>query len=171
MAADEIRIVVRRPLAEIEREVRANARVVGSLIDVSIEKDALVFAFAPADSGEVLVAPGQTPRPPKGYLSDTPHSVERIRRRRKRRVRRRTKTRGWPIVAKFTNSRGQSCAVYAPMFDALSSDRLSRREAFGVIREILESNGNDPSRSSVDYYLQNTLEYIAKTKGERSSKE
>lgn len=70
------------------------------------------------------------------------------------------KTRGWDVVAKFENSRGQSCTVYRPFYDALVSGKLKRRDAYSAVREILISNGNDPKPSSIEYFLNNTLEYI-----------
>jgi hypothetical protein len=165
VARDEVRIVVRRSLAEIERDIRSTLSIRGALLDVSIEKDAVVFAFAPSrpavdsEPGSAAIASVVTSKP-----GDAVGTEQQLRRRRKRRVRHRTKTRGWPIVAKFTNSRGQSCAIYKPMFDALTEETLPRRQALAVVREILESNGNKPSPSSIEYYLDNTLEFIEKSR-------
>lgn len=166
MTRDEIRIVVRRPLAEIERDIRSTLSIDGALLEVSIEKEAVMFAFAPAQqpSGRSRSPSPKTPEV-RALKPANPASAEpQIRRRRKRRVRHRTKTRGWPIVAKFINSRGQSCSIYKPMFEALATEQLPRKQAQAVVREILESNGNKPSIDSIDYYLDNTLEYIQKSR-------
>ena len=151
---EQIHLVVRKPLSAIETEVRRRYSLEGPLSDVSLEKDALVLTFEgpPHVSGRVT-AKGTT-QPPT-----IPETVA-VRKRRKRRVRNRMKTRGWNVVAKFVNSRGQSCTVYRPFYDALVSGKLKRREAYAKVRDILVSNGNNPKPSSVEYFLNNTLEYI-----------
>jgi len=78
------------------------------------------------------------------------------------------KTRGWDVVAKFVNSRGQSCTIYRPFYDTLSSRKFKPREAYSAVRDILVSNGNNPKPSSVEYFLNNTLEYVGR-KSESSS--
>ncbi len=162
---DEVRIVVRRPLAEIEADIRSTLSVRGALLDVSIEKDALSFAFAPAKPLVRSVPAGLANAGNRAADGSQVPIVERtVRRRRKRRVRHRTKTRGWAVVAKITNSRGQSCAIYEPMFSALSKETLPKRQAYGIVREILESNGNDPSPATIEYYVENTLEYIQRSR-------
>lgn len=163
---DEIRIVVRRPLAEIERDIRSTLSIDGALLEVSIEKEAVVFAFAPSlqPSGRSRSASLKTSEVRASKPANPAAAEPQVRRRRKRRVRHRTKTRGWPIVAKFINSRGQSCSIYKPMFEALVNEQLPRKQAQAVVREILESNGNKPSSDSIDYYLDNTLEYIQKSR-------
>jgi hypothetical protein len=151
---EQIHLVVRKPLSAIEAEIRRRYSLKGPLSDVALEKDALVLTFEgpPYVSGHVSAK--ETTQP-----ATNPESVA-VRKRRKRRVRNRMKTRGWNVVAKFVNSRGQSCTVYRPFYDALVSGKLKRREAYATVRDILVSNGNNPKPSSVEYFLNNTLEYI-----------
>jgi hypothetical protein len=146
--AELFQIVVKKPLADIEEEIRRKYSVRTALSDVAIEQDALVFTFdGKQDAGTV----------------DTPVERVPVRRRRKRRVRNRMKTRGWDIVAKFINSHGQSCTIYRPFYAALSAQKLKRKEAYSTVRDILVSNGNSPKPSSIEYFLNNTLEYLTKT--------
>lgn len=172
MGQDELRLVVRRSLADIEADIRLKAGIRGGLIEVSIEKDALVFTFEPGETGLKRLVDSQTSLSPpvSTPASSSPAPANRaVRRRRKRRVRRRTKTRGWDVVAKFENSKGQSCTIYRPMYEALSEPGLSRKQGTKLIREILEANGNDPSNETIDYYLSNTLEYIQKSGTQRTT--
>jgi hypothetical protein len=74
------------------------------------------------------------------------------------------RTRGWPVVSKFVNGRGQSCTVYKPILDALQSRRLRRREAYTAVRQLLVANGNTPGPSSVEYFLDNHLEFMEKNR-------
>jgi len=158
MASEQIHVVVRKPLSDIEQDIRRKFGVRSALADVSIEEDALVFTFD-GQSGESL--------PEKAPTSRSPISVTngpRRGRRRKHRVRKRMKTRGWDVAAKFVNSRGQSCTIYRPFLEALSERKLTRREGQEITRELLVSNGNSPKPSSVEYFLNNTLEYIESRK-------
>jgi hypothetical protein len=161
MTAEEVRLVVRKPLADIEQEVRRKYGVVTPLLETSIEPDSLVLTFAGTGGGpspksaqiESLTVPSPTRE--SSAATSTP------RRRSKRRVRQRTKTRGWDVLGKFRNSGGQTCTIYRPMYDVLTSRKLRRREAYSEIRKILVANGNNPKPASVEYYLKNTLEYIS----------
>jgi hypothetical protein len=69
------------------------------------------------------------------------------------------KTRGWDIVARMTNQKGQSCAIYSPFVAALSQPLSAVEQRSAVVR-ILRSNGNRPSEESISYFLENTLEYL-----------
>lgn len=155
MPPEQIQVVVRKPLSDIEDEIRRKYRVQGGLADVAIEQDALVLTFQgiPQNSASKTVPPS---------TNSTSNSAEKVsvRRRRKHRVRNRMKTRGWDVVAKFVNSRGQTCTIYRPFYDALASQKLKRREAYSIVRDVLVSNGNSPRPASIDYFLSNTLEYI-----------
>jgi hypothetical protein len=160
-AEDEtIHIVVRRPLADIEGEIRKRHRVTTPLIDVAVEQDSLVLTFQARSEGTT-----PSPSAPPGLSAQgLPAAVKDVqsRTRRRRRVRNRMRTRGWPVVGKFVNGRGQTCTVYKPIIDALQSGKLRRREASTAVRQLLISNGNTPGLSSVEYFLDNHLEYIEK---------
>lgn len=164
MPVEQIRIVVSKPLSDIESELRRKFRLNQALLGVSIEKEAIVFTFA---GGEGSSETGRS------NVSPATISTERIpiqgRRRRKRRIRNRTKTRGWDVVAKIKNTRGQTCTIYRPFVTALSGANLSRREAYGVVRRIITQNGNDPNPATVDYFLNNTLEYLSSAGQEKGA--
>lgn len=154
MPAEQVHLVIRKPLSEIEQELRHRYGVKRNLVEVAIEQDALVFTFEGAP---------HTDSPSKPLTHDSNSTVPKspiVRTRRKKRIRNRMKTRGWDVVAKFVNTRGQSCTIYRPFYDALLAGKLKRREAYSAVREILVSNDNNPKPSSVDYFLNNTLEYI-----------
>jgi hypothetical protein len=70
------------------------------------------------------------------------------------------KTRGWEIVARIVNSKGQKCSIYKPFVDALRDSSLRVEEQKAVVARILRSNKNKPSEESVRYFLENTLEYL-----------
>lgn len=154
MTAEQFQIVVKKPLTDIEGEIRKKYSVRATLVDVAIEQDALVFTF---DGGSSEGGPG---RRAGQHETPEPRGDGAVRRRRKRRVRNRMKTRGWDVVAKFVNSRGQTCTIYRPFYDALSAQKRKRREAYSAVRDIIVANGNNPKPSSVEYFLNNTLEYI-----------
>jgi len=87
-------------------------------------------------------------------------SVRRKKARRRRRRRNRIKTRGWPVVARITNSKGLVANVYEPLVKALESREVTHSEQKRIVRQLMVENGNDPSPESVEYFLQNTLEYL-----------
>jgi hypothetical protein len=139
---------VRIPIAEIEEMLRTKHLLPPVLADVRIDGESLVF-----------------------YFSGDPESVEAVstasstgihRRRRLRRKRNRMKTRGWEIVARIVNSKGQQCSIYKPFVDALREPNLSVENQKAVVERILRSNGNKPSTESIQYFLGNTLEYLKK---------
>lgn len=72
------------------------------------------------------------------------------------------KTGGWKVVAKMQNAKGLNVAIYEPFVKALKGNNEPRRKKERVVRDLLRSNGNAPSPDSVRYYLENTLEYLAK---------
>jgi len=80
------------------------------------------------------------------------------------------KTRGWKVVARLTNSKGQKCAIYKPFVDALQDTKLTVEDQKKTVERILRANRNRPSESSVKYFLENTLEYLQK-KRDQSSQE
>lgn len=143
-------------MADIEAEVRRRFSVKTPLLDASLETDALVLTFAGSTDKSV------TDVKPRVDLPVSNETVEgrTVRRRKKHRVRQRTKTRGWDVVGKFVNSRGQSCTIYRPFVEKLAEPNLKRREAYGLVRQIIVDNGNNPKPATVEYFLRNTLEYI-----------
>jgi hypothetical protein len=160
MPGEQVHLVVRKPLADIEEELRQKYGVRSTLTDVAIEQDALVFTFEGSKS-----APPTRLAKSESDPAPVPDTTDLTRKRRKRRVRNRMKTRGWDVVAKFVNSRGQPCTIYRPFFDVLSTQKLKRREAYSAIRDILVANGNNPKPSSVEYFLNNTMEYLQSHQG------
>jgi hypothetical protein len=70
------------------------------------------------------------------------------------------RTRGWSVVDQVTNKYGQKANIYQPFVDALKDTSIPRAEQRSVVSKILRSNGNTPSADSVDYFLENTLEYL-----------
>jgi hypothetical protein len=72
------------------------------------------------------------------------------------------KTRGWQVVARTTNSKGQKCSIYKPFVDALKNTELPLDERKKIVEGILRSNRNRPSEESIQYFLENTLEYLKK---------
>jgi hypothetical protein len=70
------------------------------------------------------------------------------------------KTRGWDVVGRMTNSKGQQCTIYKPFVDALRAPGLSYETQKAAVEKILKSNRNKPSETSIQYFLENTLEYL-----------
>lgn len=143
-------------MADIEAEVRRRFAVKTPLLDASLEPDALVLTFAGSIGKPVA---GLKPRD-SAPVSDEAVEGRTVKRRKKHRVRQRTKTRGWDVVGKFVNSRGQSCTIYRPFVEKLSGANLKRREAYSLVRQIIVDNGNNPKPATVEYFLRNTLEYL-----------
>ena len=175
---EDITTVVRIPITRLEDDIRKKHSIALALQSVSLEKDAVVLRFG----GTSFLASNQ-PRN-EGISSQTSlrgveerYSSEiepvnpngtclielapRVRRRRPSR-RNRMKTRGWNIVTKITNSRGQTVTIYEPFVAALRGKRMSRKQMENAVATVLKENGNRPGPVSIDYYLSNTLEYLAK---------
>jgi hypothetical protein len=70
------------------------------------------------------------------------------------------KTRGWVPVGRIVNSKGQKCTIYKPFVDALQNQELTPEEQRKKVESILRANRNRPSEESVEYFLDNTLEYL-----------
>jgi hypothetical protein len=144
---EEVLTIVRIPIVEIEESLRTKHFLPGILKDVQIDGDSLVFYF-----GDGQDSPGRrATAPPANGLP---------RKRRAHRKRNRMKTRGWEIVARITNSKGQKCGIYRPFVDALGDSKLSSEEQRAVVERILKSNRNRPTEVSIRYFLENTLEYL-----------
>jgi hypothetical protein len=149
---EEVVTYVRIPIDEIERMVRSKHNLPDKMIDVRLETDYLLLYFANEDKANSLMSRTSS-------LSSTTF-VGKKRKRRARRRRNRMKTRGWDAVARILNRKGQACAIYKPFVEALSQS-MSAEEQRAVVTKILKSNGNRPSEASVNYFLENTLEYLS----------
>jgi hypothetical protein len=148
---EEVVTFVRIPISEIEQMIRAKHALPGAMIDVRLETDALILYFSDKE----------IPNPSDVVSIGSPlNTIPKKRRRRARRRRNRTKTRGWEIVGRITNKKGQACAIYKPFVEALSRP-LPLADQRTAVMKILRSNGNRPSEATASYFLENTLEYLS----------
>jgi hypothetical protein len=150
--SEEVLTLVKIPLSQIEQSVRLKHSLPDALVDVRLEADSLVLYFAerPRDQSSEAFA-------------RTSEVIQTRRRRRARRKRNRMKTRGWEILGSMVNSKGQTCTIYRPFVEALKQPMSEANQRLAVAR-ILRSNHNRPSESSIDYFLENTLEYLKKNR-------
>ena len=158
---EEILTVVRLPLADLSEEIRRRHSLSETLVDSRIEGDALVMYFSrtPSPSLSNMSVPGATEvsRQVRSEVSETQHSN---RRRRAKGKRNRMRTRGWAVVGRIVNSKGQAALVYKPFVDALTGRHLTSSQEKAVVSQILRANGNRPSAASIEYYWMNTIEYL-----------
>lgn len=145
----EIQMFVKVPLSEVEEWIRSKYTLPEILNDFRIEGENLVLCFKENTKSE--------------EQPDTIPAKKRSIRRRSRQKRNRMKTRGWEIIDRMTNSNGQKCVIYKPFVDALQNTTLSKEEQKEVVKKILRKNRNRPSETSIQYFLENTLEYLEKT--------
>ena len=144
---EEVLTLVKIPITEIEEWIRAKHVLPKFLTNFSIEGNALVLYFRKEPDSE--------------KQSDFPKANNLVsRRRRAHRRRNRMKTRGWQVVARVTNSKGQKCTVYKPFVKALQDRTLNPEEQRKLVEKILRSNRNRPSETSIQYFLENTIEYL-----------
>lgn len=145
---EEIHTIIKIPVSEIADAQIEKHTLCGKFLDARLEGDNLILNFVfeklSSASEEEIMCP--TPLPQK--------------RRRSRKRRNRMKTRGWPVAARITNSKGQKCSIYKPFIDALGNKELTSDEQFKKVESILKANRNKPSNESVQYFLDNTLEYL-----------
>jgi hypothetical protein len=148
---EEVVTFVRIPISEIEQMIRAKHALPRSMIDVRLEPDSLILYFSEKEK----------PNPSDVVsIASPPNTIPKKRRRRARRRRNRTRTRGWEIVERITNKKGQACAIYKPFVEALSRP-LPPADQRTAVMKILRSNGNRPSEATTSYFLENTLEYLS----------
>jgi hypothetical protein len=150
---EEVRTIVKIPLEEIEESVRSKHVLPKVLADVHIEENFLVLTFVDDQTTENGIA--------EPALQETGK-----KKRRSRKKRNRMKTRGWNVVSRITNSKGQKCTIYKPFVDALSNPKLTSQEQRRIVEQILKSNRNRPSADSIQYFLENTLEYLRQKKAD-----
>lgn len=143
-----LEVNIRKPLKELEEELLKTHGVSGRIAAVQIEGDEVVFTVD-----------GLPLKPAAGNPKDTP------RPRRRRVKRNRMKTRGWEVAGRVQDEQGHVSRVYKPFVEALAGKELTRTQQARAVREILVSNGNRPDQDSVEYFLDNTLRYLATVKG------
>ena len=153
---EQVITLVKIPVEEIEEWIRTKHVLPSVLFESRLEENNLVLYF----HEEELLEKESSARFPK----------TRTRRRRTRKKRNRMKTRGWEVVTRITNSKGQKCAIYKPFVDTLQDTKLSVEDQKKLVERILRANRNRPSESSIQYFLENTLEYLKK-KRDQSSQE
>ena len=68
------------------------------------------------------------------------------------------------MIAKITNSNGLVANIYEPLMKALEGREITKSEQRKIVRQLLIANGNNPSEESVDYFMSNTLEYLAQNR-------
>ena len=162
----EILTVVRIPLPEVVAQLRADHGLDYDFTQLSqarIDDDTLVLEFAARPPVAVVSAP--VPRSTSLQVIRVEEVEKRKPSKRKTVKRRRMKTRGWKVVARIVNSSGQKAAIYEPFVEALSQPGLTKTQKETVVRKILKENGNTPAEASVQYYMQNTLDYLSQTRG------
>ncbi|SRR6266571_5804489 len=156
---DHIATVVRVPLEEIVQAIKQRNHITDPFDEVRVEDDCLTFYFSRERGGPAVVLTPAISRIERVSVEELPTPKRSRRRARKRRNR--MKTRGWDVVTKIVTPKGQTAVVYKPFVEALSEPGLSVREKRSRVQGILRANSNKPSPGSVDYFLENTLQYLA----------
>ena len=144
--------VFRIPIDEIRSVLESRYNVDLTGVEPFLDKDSIAFSIRLED----VDAKSSATEPATGAVAAT-----RPRSRRRRRKRNRIKTRGWPVIAKITNSKGLVANVYKPLVSALQGREIPRSEQRKIVRQLLIENGNSPSPDSVEYFLDNTREYLS----------
>jgi hypothetical protein len=147
----EVLTIVKIPLSEIAESVRQKHMLPSKLTGAIIEGENLVLSFSEEEQTTLEKEESPLILP----VVQNPH-----RKRRPRKKRNRMKTRGWSVVARITNSKGQKCSIYKPFVDALQNPQLAAEEQRRKVESILKANRNKPSEQSINYFLENTLEYL-----------
>jgi len=148
--AAQIITVVKLPISQIEEWLRTNHDLPDKLDSFRLEDNNLVLNFIESNLPEnelLTVSPLQVTNNP-------------LRKRRNHKKRNRMKTRGWQVIAKFVNSKNQKCSIYKPFVDALQGKSMTLEEQRKTVESILRSNRNKPTNESIQYFLENTLEYL-----------
>lgn len=156
---EEVLTTVKIPLSEIVESLREKHALPSKLTDAHIEGDNLYLSF----TEEQDIFEKEEKQPILPIIHDSQ------RKRRPRKKRNRMKTRGWTVVGRITNSKGQKCSIYKPFVEALQNRELSVEEQKKKVESILKSNRNKPSEESIQYFLDNTLEYLTQQVTKASS--
>jgi hypothetical protein len=143
---EQVITFVKIPIRDIENWIREKHDLPSVLLEYRLEEDNLMLYFHEEKKVESELV--------------TSSSQVSGRKRRRSRKRNRMKTRGWETVARITNSKGQKCTIYKPFVDALQNQKLTVEEQKEAVVGILKSNKNKPSEESIQYFLENTLEYL-----------
>jgi hypothetical protein len=157
---EEVLTIVKIPLSEIEESLREKHTLPSKLADAHIEGDNLVLSFKDTE----LETLDEEEKQPISSFMQNPQRKRRLRKKRNR-----MKTRGWAVVGRITNSKGQKCSIYKPFVDALQNQQLTVEEQKEKVESILKSNRNKPSEESIQYFLDNTLEYLTQQVTKASS--
>jgi hypothetical protein len=167
---DEVMVVIRVPVGALADEVRSRHGLSEELFDARLEGDSLLLYFRkpnpeeldrPVEHAPTALGLSRELRPSIVRLTkEEAKAAARTRKRRRPTKRNRMKTRGWQVVAKITNSKGQTAVVYKPFVDALFRKKLTPSVERARVAEILRSNGNEPTEASIEYFRMNTLEYL-----------
>lgn len=145
----------RIPVEELRALLKRQHGVELSTVEPYIDGEFVVFAVQVPAEVE-LDGSGAKPIVAETALVIRPRLTRRTRRKRNR-----VKTRGWEVVGKITNAQGLVANVYRPFVDALRDRPIARSEQRKIVRQIMVQNGNRPTEASVDYYLDNTLQFLS----------
>lgn len=146
--------ILKIPIDELRELLKKSHGVDLSGVEPFIEGEYLAFSLD--------VAEGRVPHARLDTRSTVERRAPRARRRRKKRNR--VRTRGWKVIAKIENSQGLTANIYEPFVKALGEKPLPKSEQRRVVRQIMVDNGNRPTDQSVEYFLTNTLQYMASKK-------
>lgn len=147
--------IVRVSLKSIGAEIQASHAIPQEFSTASIEGGDLVMRFGDVESPAGRRDPVLTDGSAKSNRGTPP-------RRRRHSSRNRMKTRGWNVITKMLNSKGQMVTIYEPFVQALRGVKTPKSEQRKRVIDVLRANGNRPGPVSIDYYLSNTLEYLQK---------
>jgi hypothetical protein len=151
---EQILTIAKIPITDVVEWIRTKHALPSVLKEFRIEGETLVLCFADDEESR--------------SEQDSQLLKYHARKRRARRRRNRMKTRGWEVVARITNSKGQYCAIYKPLVQALQDPKLTIEEQKKAVETILKSNKNRPAEASIQYFLDNTLEYLEKQREQQS---
>ena len=150
-------------IEELANELSKRHSIQGELVDTRLDGDTLSLYLKPLDRGHVASSSEPESASSANRIVGARANVSTrfaVPKRRARRSRNRMRTRGWSVVGQVINKYGQKANIYQPFVEALKDGTLTRAEQRSVVSKILRSNGNTPSGDSVDYFLENTLEYL-----------
>lgn len=153
---EQILTLVKIPITDVVDWIRTKHALPSVLKEFRVEEETLILCFAEDEESQ--------------REQNSQSMKNHARKRRARRRRNRMKTRGWEVVARITNSKGQYCAIYKPFVEALQDPKLTIEEQKKVVEAVLKTNRNRPAEASIQYFLDNTLEYLQKQR-ERPSQD
>lgn len=143
--------LIRIPIDELRGVIREQYGVELAGVEPSIEGGNIVFTLD-VENQDSITSLGN----PLSLASKSKTSTRRKRKHKRNRIR----TKGWNIVAKIRNSEGLVANIYEPIVKGLEGKELARSQQFIIVRDLLTSNGNRPANESINYFLNNTLEYL-----------